>query len=227
MVEFPEIPRPIPNHKIFSKKESTKKVSGAKPQRVTSPEDFSRIIERYNADYLDTALNEEWYYGGRHLAQYMLIHRDGSNGDNPTNLDAVTRPMLFCYRHYVELALKKLVTILRSGSAAQKPMNKDPLWNHDIAKLWKEARRHFPSVFETDGNEYTATESLLRELNLVDPDSQTFRYRRSKRGKDNQASMPGMEIDNVINVMESLKNEFDGLIEYAQVCVDILNDPET
>jgi len=97
--------------------------------------------------------------------------------------DSLALPIVFLYRHYLELLLKDLI---REGNRILgNPPDPDLPKTHDINKLWQKLKPiliqgykpHIPNVLEME-----AVEGCVAEFAAIDIDSQAFRYPIDKKG---------------------------------------------
>ena len=135
--------------------------------------------------------------------------------------DFLIFPIVYLYRHHVELALKRLLPVV-AGLAGEDPSPKcvkdlekhriDELWNNcrhllNTEKFGKEVRFHLEAM---DG-----IDSYIRQLSDIDPDSQAFRFPRRKTG---DVTLPeGLTHINVAvfsDYMESLCSYLDDLCSW-------------
>ena len=121
--------------------------------------------------------------------------------------DALVFPILFNYRHGLEVAIKWVLD--RYGRhAAMDEYEK----NHRLDKLWQ-ACRQVISEFGGDGPDNTAdiVEGIVMEFHKLDPNSFAFRYSKDKKGV--QVPLPNFLIDleNIRDVMEGVNHFFEGV----------------
>jgi hypothetical protein len=112
--------------------------------------------------------------------------------------DTLLFPVLYLYRHCLELKLKDLVLLaVRIGFfdlAEEKPefcaLCKRPLprqrrdvagilEKHELCPLWTKAKRLILDSYPKD-DEAHAAEAIINEFDRIDPDGQTLRYDRKK-----------------------------------------------
>lgn len=119
-------------------------------------------------------------------------------------------PILFNYRHFIELSLKSLID--EFGPAVGVPAN----WKtHDLIVLWQALKRVYELYEAVERNdEDAAVESIIKEFALIDPGSFSFRYPRDTKG--NPVSLVQSEVDlaGMANVMEALEVYFSGCEGY-------------
>jgi hypothetical protein len=105
--------------------------------------------------------------------------------DRKGTADTLFFPIVFLYRHYVELRLKSLLhdgNRLLDQEYDQKP-------EHRLSKLWQKVHLILVEIWP-DGNEtdLAAIEGLITQFEQVDPRSTTFRYPKGFDGKNSLES---------------------------------------
>lgn len=114
------------------------------------------------------------YADGYKAAADMLV--DQLQGVPPE--DRLICPLVFIYRHFVELRLKSLVIGL--SRLKNKPL--EVFHTHNILVLWRTVKGLL-GVLASDNFKndiINSLESLISELNALDPDSMHFRYSHSR-----------------------------------------------
>lgn len=126
-------------------------------------------------------------------------------------------PAVFLYRHFVELSLKDIIF---HGSGIGTDNAQFPP-THDLSVLWREARQLINTIGPgcTD-EDLDAMESLIQQLNTIDPRSSSFRYPVTKEGAPILASLE-FNLATFRSGMEKMSGFFDGarsmLIEYKSI----------
>jgi hypothetical protein len=95
--------------------------------------------------------------------------------------DLLVFPILFAYRHWLELELKSLITL------GQRWRGEDikPMRTHKLGVLWPLARAAIEATFPDDPADLDTVASIVDELAAVDPASTSFRYARDRKGQVN------------------------------------------
>lgn len=116
-------------------------------------------------------------------------------------------PILFCYRHGLELAMKWIIG--RYGRFAGISPN-DHLY-HDLWQLRRVCKQIILEVgSDGDGEDLRAVERVVKDFHELDRGSFSFRY---SRGKDGMViSLPNVSFDlaNIADVMKGVNNLFTG-----------------
>jgi hypothetical protein len=93
--------------------------------------------------------------------------------------DRLILPIIFMYRHYVELKIKHI--IIELDRLAGTRIDTDRFRKHNLQSLWQYLIAHLNCIRSEPNKEImSATERLINELNTLDPDSMHFRYATDK-----------------------------------------------
>jgi hypothetical protein len=120
--------------------------------------------------------------------------------------DALVYPIIFLYRHYLELRLKELIN---SGQAllGQTP---DLKHVHNLGSLWSICRRIFEQVWPgSPVDDLNKIEECVKQLATIDPQSMSFRYPVTK---DGVATLPpSLKHIDIRTIHEELNDVADSL----------------
>lgn len=104
---------------------------------------------------------------------------------NRMGQDILVYPIVFCFRHHIELQLKQAIKhgFYFLGRKMRTPNV------HEIDKLWCELRGILKDVKKVTGQypdpqEMKIAERIIRELTDIDPDGASFRYAKTRDGSD-------------------------------------------
>jgi len=97
-------------------------------------------------------------------------------------------PIIFLYRHHIELALKRM--ILRAPYLIERDLTeaeKQHLGKHRLDLLWQDLKPMLATICEAadremDSEDIEGIEDYIGQLMKLDPDSYSFRYAQSKKG---------------------------------------------
>jgi hypothetical protein len=129
---------------------------------------------------------DEWVtyaVGYRKAAGLIIDHIAANRADQ----DFLIWPFVLCWRHHVELQLKRLNRSLRELLKNLPPPTEKP--THSIRDLWSDFRGlteetgYGPSSTDLDN-----AQGVLDQLDSLDPNSETFRYPASSAGRPNRPS---------------------------------------
>lgn len=122
---------------------------------------------------------------------------------------AFVQPILFLYRHSIELDLKALLRIdLDSGATKHSPPD------HNLQELWNRVRRKLVASNFADKDALSAVEMIVKDFVTVDPIGATFRYAQDKKGEV-IAAPNQIDLQNLQEVMEGIRY----FMEYAYLAV--------
>lgn len=128
--------------------------------------------------------------------------------------DRLVFPILFTYRHFIELSLKVLID--RFGPGHGVPAN----WNtHKLMELWGLLRATFLAHgFEKPGEEEAVVEAIISEFDHLDPLSSSFRYPRDRHGEPLLLPRDEFDLRRLAEAMQKLESYFmacDGFLDAA------------
>lgn len=116
-------------------------------------------------------------------------------------------PILFCYRHGLELAIKWIIH--QYGKYTDIP--EEDYTHHDLWQLWKVCKKVIIDV-GSDGamGSLMAVEQVVKDFHDLDKGSFSFRYSTDKKGA--LICLPDVPFDltNIKDVMEAVNNLFIG-----------------
>lgn len=145
----------------------------------------------------------------------MLVRQSEENTHERSTL---VWPVVFCYRQYIELALKDMIAAHGSKVVPQIKPN----WvDHTLLPLWKSYKRLVEATLvETsvdDLPEITAVEACIKEFDQIDAGSYTFRYPTDTKG--NQTNIPLSSIN-----LWHLRNVMEGIYLYLDATESVLDE---
>jgi hypothetical protein len=169
--------------------------------------------------------------GYRRAAEVLVEHVR----ETQTWQDTLLYPIVFLYRHYLELRLK---LIIRDGSWFLHGRPEVPV-GHQIESLWGTAREIIEQMSEQVGEKAAPGDpsapldevaDLVREFVEIDPGSTSFRYPRDRSG---DCSLPGVRYINIAQLQERINPVADflegvccGISHYLSAQADMMRDLE-
>lgn len=129
--------------------------------------------------------------------------------DDRIKRDKFIYPIVFLYRHYLELSLKEISQYARRLTDQTLGMRD---YNHQLDKLWDECVPLILQVWpDTDQTELKVVESCIAEFMRLDPASFAFRYPMAKDGSPLlPPDLRYINLKNLYEVMQKLANYLDG-----------------
>jgi len=149
------------------------------------------------------AYAEGYRRAGDMLAEQLIA--DPTHG-----LDFVVYPLVFLYRHAIELQLKGVIRdgrrLLRLRAVPRKKLE-----NHELDKLWELARPILEGVWpEGDTRCLDRIDAVVRELTEADPSSQAFRYDRDTHGNRTKPKLTHVNVEQFRRVARHTYDLLDG-----------------
>lgn len=132
--------------------------------------------------------------------------------------DTLVYPIVFLYRHYIELRLKEIIQ--EGRRLLEEPGNFPP--HHRIHDLWLTAMEIIEKVFENDEGkpDFGFVEHVLAEFSKYDPGSFSFRYPTDKEGNNPLFGLQYTNVrhlaENVDRLAEILENISAGISGYRE-----------
>ena len=122
--------------------------------------------------------------------------------------DSLIFPIVFLYRHYIELRLKSLIEDGRRLLDHEYNHKSE----HQLSKLWPPVKDILLEVFpDEDKKQYDAIDSLIEQFENVDPRSTSFRYPKDLSGnKSVNFDIPRVNLRNLFEVVRALSTILEG-----------------
>jgi len=129
----------------------------------------------------------------------------------------VLYPILFNYRHGLELAMKWIIVIY--GCESSKKVNQE----HNLIRLWCRCKKIIHSYGAPQDNSDMYVENIIREMDELDKKGITFRYGWDKNGGHIEVPDSPVDLKNIKDVMEGVNSFFiglDGLLDSYEKSTD-------
>lgn len=130
--------------------------------------------------------------------------------------DVLLLPIVFLYRHFVELTLKDIC--LKLVSLCHVAFDPKQITTHKLVPLWEFLKAHMNCIRDEmqDKEIVPALDKLLGELSDLDPDSMHFRYAVDKNF-DNVVLPRSLSMETLKSTMEKIYNGFS----YIEAGIDL------
>ncbi len=167
----------------------------------------------YNA-WLDHINRDYGYIEGYRRSADILVNYIQ---DKTVDQDILIYPIVFLYRHHIELRLKELIKEGRSllGKDYKK------YEKHNIDFLWRECKKISKEIEPESEKNFQSIEKVIKDLHKIDKGSFNFRYSTDKKG--NRSIDPELKIINIKEFSKSI-NEAICLLEGASCQFSYLQD---
>ena len=122
------------------------------------------------------------YFSAANLLYNKILD---SKGDYAI-IDGLVYPMMFLYRHYTELTLKKL--FIKFIASSEEEISTYLKKGHDLCQLWPEVKTYLSTSKQKVGSKVNigALDSYIHQFNSFDPDSMKMRYPIDKKTLPNK-----------------------------------------
>ena len=149
---------------------------------------------------------EQMYAQGYKRAAEKLLEQFT---DTNSELDFLIYPIVFLYRHYVEITLKMIIQYDENSHGRYKRAMK----SHDLMKLWEIAEPIIQEVYpEVDDEVLSSAWGVIKQIQDVDP-GDSFRYATDIKGNRTLEDLQHINIRNYADVMWKLSCLLDTVIE--------------
>lgn len=144
---------------------------------------------------------------GYKQAADLMVQR---TADEPSSRDFLVFPILFSYRHFLELSLKYMLATF--GPRVSVSSN----WSgHDLAILAKDFFEMLDRYGTPDPDDADAIiANIIAEFAKIDPQSYSHRYPVDRKGKPLPVTQPALDLSNLADVMDGVKGYFNGCDGY-------------
>lgn len=133
--------------------------------------------------------------------------------------DFLVYPILFNYRHYIELALKQIISQAHELLGIDEP----PPRTHKLTSLWNAAEAALGQAVSDACDEFPSVRACLERFDQLDPNSEGFRYPVTSKGARTLGGVRAIDLGQVRDVVHRLEPffwaaaaELDRRIEFEQ-----------
>lgn len=128
---------------------------------------------------------------------------------SPSDRDTLVFPIVFNYRHFIELNLKYLIAMY--GPSVRIEAN----WNtHDIAQLWRTFEEVVAEYGMSDKEADKAVKQIIADFAKIDPQSFSYRYPVDRDGNIIELGQEQIDLSTLADVMEGVDGYFSGCDGY-------------
>jgi hypothetical protein len=159
----------------------------------------------------EVAYRSGYRTGAQHLARQLCL--------TAREQDLLVYPVVYLYRHHIELALKRL--FVTASELLDKPIDnrtKGLLGKHGLSGVWKELRPLLDLVCDLANNptlpeeDLEGIDSYVRQLDEHDPDGQSFRYATRRDGASSlKSELKLINVRVFAQALELLADYLDGI----------------
>jgi len=179
------------------------------PPLFTAAEDWEN-----NACIPDGTADSILYIEGyRRAAEYLVAEVQAS----ARNQDFLVYPIIFLYRHYLELILKSIIS--DSQELLDEP--KKPRISHCLQDLWPEAKGLLRKIhsFKTC-KETQHLDHVIAEFAKLDPTGETFRYPFTLEGETLLSGLKHINLRHLADQLKKVSDLLDGVSMGVSAALD-------
>ena len=124
--------------------------------------------------------------------------------------DTLVFPIIFSYRHFLEISLKYLLATYGPTVGIE------PNWrSHDLATLWGSVLQVLEKYGTTDPDDADSNVgAIILEFAKIDPASYAYRYPVDRNGRLLPVAQNDLHLPTLADVMNGIANYFDGCDAY-------------
>ncbi len=181
---------------------------------------FKEIVGDWHNACLYPLKDDMWVnyvIGYKNAADMLVDHVKNTNNEH----DTLVFPIIFLYRHYLELQLKM---IIKDGYQLLY-MNKDYAKCHKLDELWSDCKIIITKIWpEGDKEPLEAMDDYISQFCQVDPLATDFRYPVRRNGTDSLESLNFINLSHLSEVMNSIENFICSIHEAISIELEIIRD---
>jgi hypothetical protein len=151
------------------------------------------------------AMTEAFKEAGDYIVEKALA--------SPMHPDRYFYPILFLYRHYLELQLKNLIALgHRLLGTAPTEQHKKALSKHFLDSLWEQAKELIAKTWpDEDSSQLTPIEEAITAFHEIDRTGEASRYHKDKGGNVLLADAPThISLEHLRGVMDRVYRSLSG-----------------
>lgn len=173
----------------------------------------------HNNACLNWADGNALHLEGYKLAADQLVRSIENGGDEQ---DFLVYPIVFLYRHHLELLLKEL----RAAGWRLYDWDQTTKVGHKLPGLWEDCLKVIEKRFpDSSGEDRKVVAELIAEFDTMDPNSTAFRYSRSLNGERSlPADLTHLNLRHLRETMNKLSLFLQAALVGVGVSLDIKDD---
>jgi len=188
----------------------SKEIDDLLDEKIRSPSLDDKLFIEAEDWWMNACLN--WYHDPTEL--YIIGYKEAADSlvdsiaSRKGSADSLFFPIVFLYRHYVEIRLKSLLH--DGGQLLDQKHNKER--EHQLSKLWPKVRSILDELWPNEeGEDLKAMDSLIAQFEKVDPRSTTFRYPKDFDGSNSlKLDVPMVNLRNLAEVVGAMSIILEG-----------------
>jgi hypothetical protein len=138
--------------------------------------------------------------------------------------DMLVYPIVFLYRHYIELCLKE---IFRDGNILLDEPKEIPI-HHKIDELWKDCKIILKKLQrDSIKDDLEAVDEIITQFSEMDPSSFAFRYPTDTKGKKSLPDIRHINLRNLAEILDRIEAFFVGVSSVIGELLDFKRDMQS
>jgi hypothetical protein len=186
--------------------------------------EFPPIFQSVDTDWTNNARiikgdsrSEFYILGYKKAADILLEHVRVTDSD----LDTLVYPIVFLYRHYLELLVKNII----ENGAKYLGIEEKPKTDHQLYTLWNKAKTIINKIWEEEeGHQELEIDHYLASFIEIDKSSQAFRYHKDKEGKEFLEIIEIINIQHFADCINKISSYLEGISAAIYHALEIQND---
>jgi len=190
---------------------------------MTTPSKRPSLFRGEKLSYNSCALHQyrdQWdAYAYGYKWAIDALFKEAKEGPHPT--DVHYYPIIFVFRHYLEIRFKGLIKDLTKYVHPDQSKKDVIRHGHEIGSLWNECKKLLIEFWEIDGEKigqgdldyFKRIEGFIKDISAIDPRSESFRYPVDKNGKfciDGNDVGP-IDMDHFSEIASEMINYLEGI----------------
>jgi hypothetical protein len=204
------------------------------------PENF----KPYSVNEIEILANKKYYRNQDLWSVYANGYKEAANLICEQIIDkrvlgkySMIYPVMFLYRHYLELQLKNIISLTDNAVSLLLAINdsndeiKSFEANHNLLALYKnclDKLKNFSKKADEDidyeGQEFIELRKIIQEFEEHDRSSQSFRYPIDRNNNFNLQEVDYVNIKNVYKIINKSTEILDGIESWLEEKIDLIKD---
>jgi hypothetical protein len=182
---------------------------------------YRDVLDWYAAALNFASDNWDLYAVGYKRAADLLIDQLRKNNSVLQQIDTLVYPIMFLYRHYLELRLKQLYLNYSQyfDKSHRLPVTHklETLWQQVKPLLLQAVKEDRGSISEDDKKAIAQIETLIMHFAVMDENSMSFRY---PVDRENNPLLPGVKQLNIASIQKQL-HAISSMLDGASFQLDV------
>ena len=158
-------------------------------------------------------MSHGYIYGYKKAADKLVQNLDKKHSE----IDYLVYPIIFLYRHHIELILKNLLALNIQLSQSKEKIPK----NHKIRDIWPRVKGHYRQINQgQNSKELKFVDNIIEELDTIDPDSMNFRYSRDTKGSKPNENLRNIDLKVFAKIIDKVSDILETFEYQVRYCLE-------